>query len=148
MAATTKKRKTIRTNPEEPKILKAAKGIKIGGDVIAATTKKEIGGFVDFVRQQGVVGLAVGLAVGTAAGAAVKSIVTGFVNPIVGFLIGGIDLTELTWVVISPNKTGKGGLVFTWGAIVSAFITLFATAAVIYWIVHLAKLDKLDKPKE
>ena len=31
--------------------------------------------FVDFVREQGVIGLAVGLAVGVAAGAAVKSIV-------------------------------------------------------------------------
>lgn len=107
--------------------------------------KKEVGGFVDFVRAQGVVGLAVGLAVGTAAGAAVKSIVDQFVNPIVGFLIGGIDLTKLTWVVIKPNVHGKGGLVFGWGTILSAIITLLATAFVIYWIVHVLRLDRLDK---
>jgi large conductance mechanosensitive channel len=141
------KKPTVKKGAKEPKILKVVKDIKVDGNLIAATSKKEIGGFVDFVRQQGVVGLAVGLAVGTAAGAAVKSIVTGFVNPIVGFLIGGIDLTKLTWVVITPHKNGTGGLVFTWGAIVSSFITLIATAAVIYWIIHLAKLDKLDKPK-
>lgn len=130
-----------------PRILDAVKEIKVDGTVIANTGKKEIGGFVDFVRQQGVVGLAVGLAVGTAAGAAVKSIVTGFINPIVGFIIGGIDLTKLTWVAIKPHADGTGGLIFSWGSILSAFITLIATAAVIYWIVHLAKLDKLDKPK-
>ena len=37
-------------------------------------TSKHAKGFVDFVREQGVVGLAVGLAIGTAAGAAVKEI--------------------------------------------------------------------------
>ena len=45
-------------------------------------------GFVDFVREQGVVGLAVGLAIGTAAGAAVKEIVDQFISPIVGFIPG------------------------------------------------------------
>jgi large conductance mechanosensitive channel len=133
---------------KEPKIFQAVKEIKVDGTYLANTSKKELGGFITFVRQQGVVGLAVGLAVGTAAGAAVKSIVTGFINPIVGFIIGGIDLTQLTWVVVAPSKAGKGGLVFSWGSILSAFITLFATAAVIYWIVHLAKLDKLDKAKD
>lgn len=105
-------------------------------------------GFADFVRQQGVVGLAVGLAVGTSAGAAVKSIVDNFINPIVGFLIGGVDLSKLTWVVVKVGADGKGGLVFGWGAILSAIITLLATAFVIYQLVHFAKLDKIDKKKD
>lgn len=105
-------------------------------------------GFFTFVRQQGVVGLAVGLAVGASAGAAVKSIVDNFINPIVGFLIGGVDLSKLTWVVVEANKDGKGGLEFGWGAILSAAITLLATAFVIYQLVHIAKLDRLDKKKE
>jgi large-conductance mechanosensitive channel len=45
-------------------------------------TSKHAKGFVDFVREQGVVGLAVGLAIGTAAGAAVKEIVDQFINPL------------------------------------------------------------------
>jgi len=107
-----------------------------------------VGGFVSFVREQGVVGLAVGLAVGTAAGSAVKSIVDGFINPIVGFIIGGIDLTKLKWVVVAPDTHGKGGLIFAWGNVLSAIITLFATAFVIYQLIHLAKLDRIDKKKE
>ena len=103
------------------------------------------GGFVSFVREQGVVGLAVGLAVGVSAGAAVKSIVDHFIDPIVGFILGGLDLSKLEW------KTGwsRGGheLIFGWGAILSSVITLVATAFVIYWLIHIAKLDKLDKKK-
>ena len=106
-----------------------------------------VGGFVTFVREQGVVGLAVGLAVGTAAGSAVKSIVDGLINPIVGFIIGGIDLSKLKWVVIAPNAEGSGGLVFAWGSVLSAIITLLATAFVIYQLIHLAKLDRMDKKK-
>jgi large-conductance mechanosensitive channel len=38
--------------------------------------------------------------------------------------------------------------VFSWGAILSSIITLLATALVIYWLIHIAKLDKLDKKKK
>lgn len=109
--------------------------------------KNQAIGFVDFVREQGVVGLAVGLAVGTAAGASVKQIVDGFINPIVGFLIGGVDLSKLNWIVFAPNKEGHGGLILAWGSILSSMITLLATAFVIYWLVKAAKLDRLDKKK-
>lgn len=105
--------------------------------------KNHAKGFVDFIREQGVVGLAVGLAIGAAAGAAVKVIVEQFINPIVGFIVGGVSLDQQVW------HTGlhRGGheLVFGWGAIVGSVITLLATAFVIYQIVHVAKLDRLDK---
>ena len=55
---------------------------------------KQLKGFMDFVREQGVVGLAVGLAIGTQAGEAVKALVKGFINPIVSFVVGdtkGLD---------------------------------------------------------
>jgi len=129
-------------------VLKEAQVLKLATAKVADASKQQAGGFINFVREQGVVGLAVGLAVGTAAGAAVKQIVDGFINPIVGFLIGGIDLVKLKWVVIAPNADGIGGLVFSWGAILSAFITLVATALVIYALVHVAKLDKIDKKKD
>lgn len=117
------------------------------GAKVASLGKNQVSDFLNFVRQQGVIGLAVGLAIGTAAGAAVKQIVDGFINPVVGFIIGGIDLTKVTWVVVKAGADGKGGLVISWGAILSALITLLATALVVYLIVHGAKLDKLDKPK-
>lgn len=115
---------------------------------VATKSASAVRGFVDFVREQGVVGLAVGLAVGTAAGAAVRQIVDSFINPIVGFLIGGINLAALQWVVIKPHHNNpNSGLVIGWGAILSAVITLIATALVIYWLVHVFRLDRLDKKK-
>jgi large conductance mechanosensitive channel len=126
---------------------KIIKNVQAAPRYIVSEGKSQFAQFIDFVREQGVVGLAVGLAIGTAAGAAVKEIVDGFINPIVGYIIGGVDLAELTWVVVAPNESGQGGLVLSWGAILSAIITLLATALVIYWLVRVAKLDKLDKKK-
>lgn len=143
MASTYPKNK--RAPLKEAKVLEVAKQKTT---VVAKRGKNEVGGFINFVREQGVVGLAVGLAVGAAAGAAVKQIVDGFINPIVGFIIGGIDLTKLRWVVVTPKANGTGGLIISWGAIVSSLITLIATAFVIYWLVHIAKLDRLDRKKE
>jgi len=128
-------------------LLKDAKILQAAATKAANVGKAEASGFITFVREQGVIGLAVGLAIGTAAGAAVKQIVDGLINPIVGFIIGGVDLAKLEWVVIGPNASGTGGLVLSWGAIISALITLLATALVIYWLVHVAKLDRLDKKK-
>lgn len=107
---------------------------------------KQLSDFTDFVREQGVVGLAVGLAVGTAAGATVKAIVDGLINPIVGFILGGSDLAKKTWDTGLSN--GGKELVFQWGAALSSIITLLAVAAVIYYIIHGLKLDKLDKKKD
>jgi len=139
-----KKTKTLAT----PKIVKLAEGAADKSEKLVKVGSSQVGGFIDFIRSQGIIGLAVGLAIGTAAGAAVKAIVDGFINPIVGFIIGGVDLTKLKWVVVTPNKDGVGGLVFSWGSIISALITLVATAFVIYWLIHIARLDRLDKKKD
>jgi len=129
---------------KEAKVLEVA---KVGAEKVAGAGKAQTTGFINFVREQGVVGLAVGLAIGTAAGAAVKQIVDGFINPIVGFLIGGVDLSKLKWVIVNAKPDGSGGLALSWGAILSALITLIATAFVIYFLVHLAKLDRIDRKK-
>lgn len=104
-------------------------------------------GFMTFIREQGVVGLAVGLAIGTAAGASVKVIVDEFISPIVALLTRGVDLNSLKWVIVAAN--GKDvEVAIGWGAILSSIITLVATAFVIYLVIHLAKLDRLDKKKD
>lgn len=146
------KPKTVATKPGRRipavSVDKAVKTALADTALIAGAGRSQVKQFLDFVREQGIIGLAVGLAVGTAAGASVKQIVDGLINPIVGFVIGGIDLTQLKWVAVAPSANGKGGLVFSWGAVVSSLITLIATALVIYWLIHIAKLDKLDKQKD
>jgi len=111
----------------------------------SASPKKHAGGFVNFIRTQGVVGLAVGLAIGTAAGGTVKALVEGFINPIVQFIVGSqAGLQTAVWHVELWGRKAD----FAWGAAVSSAITLVATALVIYWIVNVFKLDRLDKAKE
>lgn len=103
-------------------------------------------GFSDFIREQGVVGLAVGLAMGAAAGAAVKAIVDGFVAPLIGFVLGGSTLPTKVWH--TGLERGGKELIIAWGLAVNAVIILIATGLVIYFIVKGLKLDRLDKKKE
>lgn len=108
------------------------------------TGKNQITGFLDFIRTQGVIGLAVGLAIGAAAGDTVKKLVEGFINPIVQFIVGSQDaLASATWTLEAFGREAD----FKWGAFVSSLITLVATALVIYLIIHSLKLDRLDKKK-
>jgi large conductance mechanosensitive channel len=123
---------------------KAALKAKQAATTSAEHVKGSVGGFLDFIRSQGVIGLAVGLAIGTAAGDTVKKLVEGFINPIVQFIVGSGDkLATATWHVELFGRTAD----FAWGAALSSAITLLATALVIYWIVNVFKLDKLDKKK-
>lgn len=143
MATKKKTKPTEKTTiKSETAAQRAARLAKIKETRVSKTTL----GFVDFIREQGVVGLAVGLAMGAAAGAAVKAIVDGFVAPVIGFILGGSTLQTKVW------NTGleRGGkeLIIAWGIAVNAVIILLATGLVIYVAVKGFKLDKLDKKKD
>ncbi len=118
---------------------------KAGVTRVGTSGKAQFTGFLDFIRTQGVIGLAVGLAIGAAAGDTVRKLVEGFINPIVQFIVGSQDaLMSATWTFKAWGREAE----FYWGAFVSSFITLIATAFVIYLIIHLLKLDRIDKKKE
>ncbi len=97
--------------------------------------------FTTFVREQGVVGLAVGLAIGVQAGNAVSALVDQFINPLVGLILQGTDLSSIE----SNVDAGNASVTFGWGIIIQAIITLLATAFVVYFIVDKAGLTKADK---
>lgn len=124
---------------------------------LVQSERRYVSGFMAFVREQGIVGLAIGLAIGTQANATVKSIVDGLINPIVGFIVGsGSNLTEDKWNIIGRDTPttnylftlGNRQLVFGWGQVLSSLITLVAVAAVIYFVVKGFRLDRIDKKKE
>src|SRR5690606_11200756 len=103
-----------------------------------------LGGFMDFVRKQGVVGLAVGLAIGTQAGILVKDIVSSIITPLVDLLVGKGGLDGLTWFVRIGDRTAT----FDFGLLIDSTIKFLAVALVIYFVVMGLKLDKLDKKKD
>ena len=107
--------------------------------------QKHAQGFMNFVREQGVVGLAVGLAIGAAAGDAVDAIVKGLISPIVGFILGGTDLASLEWEIVKKTASSSRELTIGYGMVLQSIITLLATAFVVYQIIHILKMDRLDK---
>lgn len=110
----------------------------------ASLTKGHANGFMNFIREQGVVGLAVGLAIGTAAGDTVKKLVQAFIDPIVQLIIGtqeGLQAASFSLTVAGRQAD------FPWGAFVSSLITLIAVALVVYALVHMLKLDRIDRKK-
>lgn len=132
----------------------ATRGAKTAAKAVVAKEKKVVsaaikdthmGGFINFIREQGVVGLAVGLAIGTAAGDTVKKLVTAFIDPLVQLIVGSQKgLQAASFTVEFAGRKGE----FMYGAFISSLITLLAVAFVVYAIVHFLKLDKLDKKKD
>jgi large conductance mechanosensitive channel len=94
-------------------------------------------GFVDFIRKQGVVGLAVGFVLGGAISKMVSSIVTDLINPLLGIFLGKIDLPNASLAI--------GSAKILWGDFVSNIINFLVIAAVVYFGVKGLNLEKLDK---
>jgi len=111
----------------------------------ARLSKGHTSGFVEFIRDKGIVALAVGLAIGTVASGTVQTIVQGFVSPVVQFVVGTHKTLEVqVWHLELWGRTAD----FKWGAALSSLITLTMTIYVIYLLVKIFRLDKLNKPKD
>ncbi len=96
-------------------------------------------GFIDFIRKQGVVGLAVGFILGGAVSKMVTAMVTDIVNPLIGVALGSVNLTDRVFKL--------GGVEFMWGHFISTLIDFLVVALVVYYGFKLLRLDRLDKQK-
>ncbi len=101
--------------------------------------KNKMSGFSDFIREQGVIGLAVGFILGGAVSKTVTSLVDNIINPLVGALMGKVALQDKIFSV--------GAVAIKWGAFVSTIVDFVIIAAVIYFGVKALGLDKIDKKK-
>ena len=97
-------------------------------------------GFLDFIREQGVVGLAVGFILGGAVSKVVSAFVTDIVNPLLGLALGAVDGLKTASLKISTAE-------ILYGDMLSVFIDFIIIAAVVYYGVKMIGLDKLDKKK-
>lgn len=102
--------------------------------------KNTLSGFMDFVREAGVVGLAVAFMLGGAITKVVTSLVNDMINPILGIFLGATgNLKEMTITV--------GGARIAWGSFINSIIDFVIMATVVYFGVKKLGLDKLDKKK-
>lgn len=97
-------------------------------------------GFLEFIRKQGVIGLAVGFILGGAVSRVVAALVADIINPLLGLILGrtgGLKTASLS----------LGSAQIMWGDLLSVLIDFLVIALVVYFGVKLLKLDKSDKKK-
>jgi len=96
--------------------------------------------FLDFLREQGVVGLAVGFILGGAVSKLVSSLVSDIINPLLGVVLGFADNFKDSFLAIGPAK-------IMWGNFLNVAIDFIIISLVVYFGVKILGLDKLDKKK-
>ncbi len=98
-------------------------------------------GFINFVREQGVVGLAVGFILGGAVSKVVAAFVNDIINPILGAALGAVGDFKTAAIEI-------GSAQILYGDLVVVVIDFLVVVLVVYFGVKIIGLDKLDKKKE
>lgn len=98
-------------------------------------------GFIEFVREQGVVGLAVGFILGGAVSKVVTAIVNDLINPIIGLALGSTKGLQAASFQLFGAKVA-------YGHFLSVVIDFIVIASVVYFVIKGLKLDVLDKKKK
>jgi len=97
-------------------------------------------GFLTFIREQGVIGLAVGFILGAAVSKLVAALVTDIINPILGLALGVAGDLRSASITIGTAE-------ILYGDLIVVAIDFVVVALVVYFGVKIIGLDKLDKKK-
>lgn len=103
--------------------------------------RPRIQGFIEFIREQGVVGLAIGFILGGSVTVLVKSLVDDIINPAVGLLLGRAK--DFNQYVVNIGSAS-----IKWGSFVNNFINFLIIVIVVYAGFKILKLDRLAKKKD
>ena len=103
-----------------------------------------VSGFVSFLREYAIVGLAVGFVIATQSQAIIKQLTTSFIDPIYALFFGGGKIGDNTFTVTWNGRSE----IFAWGAFFSVVLNFVFVMAVLYAIIKIFKLDKFDKKKD
>lgn len=98
-------------------------------------------GFLEFIREKGVIGLAIGIMMGGAVTKLVTSLVNDVINPILGPVLGAAGKLSEAILVLGPIS-------IRWGSFINSVIDFVIIASVVYFGVKMLKLDKIDKNKK
>lgn len=98
-------------------------------------------GFIEFIKEQGIVGLAVGFILGGSVSKVVTALVEDIISPMLGLLLGKVESLKDATLTISSAK-------FKWGDFVAVSVDFMMIALVVYLGFKLLKLDRLQKEKK
>ena len=96
-------------------------------------------GFINFIREQGVIGLAVGFILGGAVSKVVSALVSDIINPLLGIILGAAGELKTASINIGSAK-------ILYGDFISVIVDFLIIALVVYYGVKTLILDQLDKP--
>ena len=103
---------------------------------IWAAPRGAVIGFLDFIRERAVVGLAIGFVLGGAVSKVTTSFSTDIVNPALVYFFGGTQ--RLADIMLGEVAVGK---------FIASIMDFLILALTVYLIFRILKLDKLDKKK-
>jgi large conductance mechanosensitive channel len=135
MEKSTNKKKTLAQVAADKKA-KAAAAAARASVISKAVSGHQSVSFMEFVREQGVVGLAIGLVLGSSVKELVDTIVKSFIDPLISIVVPNADS-------LATAKVTLGGKDFLWGLFLSVIIRFLSIALVVYFVaMRFAKFDK------
>lgn len=96
--------------------------------------------FIRFIRERGVVGLAIGFILGGAVSEVVKSFINDILNPVIGLMLGSVQ-------GLKEASISFFGAEILWGSFVTILINFIIVAAVVYFGFKGLKLNQIDAKK-
>ena len=114
--------------------------------------KNFVNEFKAFISRGNVVDMAVGVIVGSAFTAIVNSLVKDVVTPFIGFLTGGVDFTQMKYV-ITPAVGETPEVAILYGNFIQAIINFLIIAFVVFCMVKMintmrTKMEAQKKKEE
>jgi large conductance mechanosensitive channel len=95
-------------------------------------------GFIQFIKEQGIAGLALGFILGGSISKLVTSFVEDIIQPIIGFVLRASKGLEQFVIQIGDNSLKIGNFL-------SILMNFIVIAIVVYGIFKIFKLDKIEK---
>ncbi len=92
--------------------------------------------FKEFAMRGSVVDLAVGVVIGAAFGKIVSSLVDDIIMPVVGFITGGIDFSEMVYVLKAADPANEvAAVTINYGNFINAVVQFLIVAFVIFLVI-------------
>lgn len=99
--------------------------------------------FKEFAMKGNMIDMAVGIVIGAAFGKIVSSLVDSIVMPALGWVIGGVDFSDLAWTAGTSAATGEP-VTIGYGKFFQSLVDFLIIAAAIF--MALKAINKLKKP--
>jgi large conductance mechanosensitive channel len=107
---------------------------------VSEKSMSQLKGFIDFIIERGVIGLAIGFILGGAVTKVVSSLVTDIINPFIGLILGSTKGLEAARLDLFGAK-------IMYGHFLSTTLDFIIVAMVVYFMVKVLGLGALDKKK-